>query len=583
MLNKIIRYLTKKRISVQKPPLVAPNSGNAGAENAPSEDSTSDGQLSDSVKYEIPGLRHERTDCSVRSDAEVASAVDHHVSRVVTGSERSRVYMSPLPLLGKDRGVPLRYLPPRTLYKVDFEGEDDPHLPYNWPLRRKVLVVVTYLLSDVLVSFMSSIYGPTVPMVEEEFHLGTTPASLGISLLVLGFAVGPVVWGPLSEVYGRVKPFIASQIGFCASCFAAASAKDVQSLMLSRFFCGCFGAGTITTMPSVISDLFTTAYRGNVMSLYSLASVTGPFLSPVAGGFITYSFLGWRWTQYIIGIFASAAFLFFVVCTKETHRPVLLIAKAQEMRYRTNVWAIYAEQEGVSFNFREVCEDNIMRPLRMLLTEPVLLILSLWVGYVYGIQYGSLQMYPLIFEGYGFKKGTIYLPFLGLFLGTVLAACANTFFFEPRFVRLMKKHQKIKLPEARIPPMILGAICFPIGIFWVCWPGAYPKQVHWIVPCVGSLFISFGIFEIFLESVNYVTDVYTGFAASANASLAFVRAAMAASFPLFVTQMFKNLGIQWAGTLLGCLGILALPFPFFFYRFGESLRRRSSYAFHVKE
>lgn len=489
-------------------------------------------------------------------------------------NHREMVCFSSTPQHGIEIALP-PVLPPKEQYEVHFEDPLDPCLPYNWNIQKKVWQVMVYIFPNILIAFMSSIYGPALPMVENEFNIGVTPAALGVSLFVLGFALGPIVWGPLSEVYGRRPPYIISQIAFICCSFASATAPNVQTLMLSRFFGGSFGAGAVSILPATISDLFSVSTRGNVMTAFTMATITGPLVSPIVGAFIAYSYLGWRWTQYIVAIPSCAAALLFVFAAEETYRPILLISKADELRQRTGIWGIHAEQESVSFDFKTVCQNNVLRPIKMLFTEPVLLIISIYVGYVYGILYLCLEAVPIIFDGYeeaglGFDKGIKFLPYIGLLVGTLFAGSVSFLYFERRFSRTLKKRQPKSIPEARLLPMMTGAVSFPIGIFW---SGAYPKQVHWLVPCVGEIFVTYGIFQMFLQSVNYITDVYIQFAASANSATAFVRAGMAAAFPLFATQLFHNLGVQWAGTLLGCLSVLALPFPFIFYRFGKFLVR----------
>lgn len=531
---------------------------------------------------DLPPARKMKTGASMRSELELLPSMDRMISREVT-RRRERSFSSSLPRLAPDIHLPPP-LPPRDEYEVQFEGPDDPLLPYNWPIRKKAFQVFMYIVPNLMVAFMSSIYGPALPFVEEEFHLGVTPAALGISLFIFGFAVGPILWGPLSEVYGRKPPYIVGHIAFTCCCFAAATAPNTQTLMLSRFFGGTFGAAAVVLVPSTVSDQFSAKTRGQAMTCFTMAVITGPLVSPIVGAFITYSYLGWRWTQYIIAIPSCAVLIPFVLFAKESYRPVILVGKAEELRQRTGIWGIHAPQEDVSFDFREVCERNVVRPIKMLFTEPVLLIISVYIGYIYGIQYLCLECFPIIFTGYenagrGFHKGVKYLPYVGLLVGTIVAGMLNLLYFEPRFVKLLKKNDVATLPEARLVPMMAGAIAFPIGIFWLCWSGAYPEHVHWIVPCIGAAFVMFGIFQAFLQSVNYVTDVYINFAASANAAMAFLRAAMAAAFPLFGSQMFNNLGTQWAGTLLGCLGAVAIPFPFIFYKYGKTLRARSAHAY----
>ncbi|KAI5906327.1 Major facilitator superfamily multidrug transporter FLU1, partial [Candida parapsilosis] len=83
---------------------------------------------------------------------------------------------------------------------------------------------------------------------------------------------------------------------------------------------------------------------------------------------------------------------------------------------------------------------------------------------------------------------------------------------------------------------------------------------------------------IFLPTMNYIIDCYLYVAASALAGNTFLRSGFGAAFPLFTTQMFNNLTIKWAATLLGCLGALMIPVPFLFYKYGGYIRSKSKFA-----
>lgn len=68
------------------------------------------------------------------------------------------------------------------------------------------------------------------------------------------------------------------------------------------------------------------------------------------------------------------------------------------------------------------------------------------------------------------------------------------------------------------------------------------------------------------------------FAASAIAANTIMRSIFGAVFPLFATYMFEGMGIEWAMTLLGCVAVLFIPMPFFFYFYGKKIRARSKFA-----
>lgn len=98
------------------------------------------------------------------------------------------------------------------------------------------------------------------------------------------------------------------------------------------------------------------------------------------------------------------------------------------------------------------------------------------------------------------------------------------------------------------------------------------------MPAASGLFSGFGLMSIFLQALNYLVDAYLMFAASAIAGNTFLRSLCGAGFPLFARQMFDGMGIQWAGTLLGCVALLLVPIPFAFWRWGAQIRSRSAYA-----
>lgn len=99
-----------------------------------------------------------------------------------------------------------------------------------------------------------------------------------------------------------------------------------------------------------------------------------------------------------------------------------------------------------------------------------------------------------------------------------------------------------------------------------------------IVPTLSGLLTGAGIMTIFLQALNYLIDAYLVVAASAIAANTFLRSFFGAGFPLFARAMFNNLGVDWAGSLLGFFSSSVLLVSFLFYIFGERLRKSSTYA-----
>ena len=91
-----------------------------------------------------------------------------------------------------------------------------------------------------------------------------------------------------------------------------------------------------------------------------------------------------------VGLILSLVFL------EETYPPIILVNKAADLRRRTKNWGIHAKQEEIEIDFRELMEKNLSRPMRMLFTEPIVLLLSIYLAFIYGLLYLFLTFYPIV-------------------------------------------------------------------------------------------------------------------------------------------------------------------------------------------
>ncbi|KAL4984224.1 major facilitator superfamily domain-containing protein [Aspergillus falconensis] len=482
-------------------------------------------------------------------------------------------------------------LPDRERYAVDFEGPGDPLHPHNWPLATKYvaswsiaavpakLMYRARLLSSILAcsgtfiaALNSAMFSPAIDQASSDFNVGTEVITLGTSLFVLGFATGPVLWAPVSELLGRKLPLVIAILSQGIFTIGCAAAKDVQTLIICRFFAGVCGASQLTVVPGVLADLYNNTYRGVAIALYALTVFGGPFVAPIAGGFTVSSPLGWRWTLYISAILALAVGALSIVFLKETYPPCILIDKASCIRKRSGNWAIHAEQEQVELEITVLIEKYLTRPLRLLVSEPVLLLVSLYMSFIYGLVYALLQAYPYVFEHiHGLRPGFAGLTFIGLIIGIILALCL-ILSQHAQYTKQLAENGNVPVPEWRLRPTMLGAPVFTLGLFWFGWTG-FTTRIHWVAPAAAGIPIGFGILCIFLPCFNYLVDAYLPVAASAVAANVILRSAFASGFPLFTRQMFEKMGVQWAATLLGCFAAVLVPIPYVFKALGPRLRR----------
>ncbi|PLB53614.1 synaptic vesicle transporter [Aspergillus steynii IBT 23096] len=492
------------------------------------------------------------------------------------GSTRSRTPRDRWLPMGAGKPYPPS-LPESEGFVVEFEGADDPMHPQNWPMKKRVTIASLLTFCALVTAYASAVFATAGPGVMKEFGFGKEVAALGTTLYVLGFSGGPTIWAPASELIGRRWPLIIGMLGFDIFTIACATAKDTQTVMLTRFFSGFFAASVIALVPASLSDLFNNHHRGIAIAMYTMSVFTGPFTAPFVGGFTAESHLGWRWTLYVPAFVGFFSLILMALFAQETYAPVVLSHKASILRRQTRNWGIHARQDELEVDFRELVTKNLARPFRILFTEPIAFLLTLYMSFIYGLAYALLSAYPIIFQGvHGMGLGVGGLPFIGLVLGEI-AGSTFVLSLQPAYARKLEANNNVPVPEWRLPPCIVGGVAFAGGLFWFGWTG-YNPSIHWMAPTAAGVLVGFGITSIFMQGFNYLLDSYLNFAASAFAANTMMRSMVGACFPLFTRQMFNNLGVQWAGTLLGCIAVVMIPIPVLFLIFGPRLRRKSRLA-----
>ncbi|CZT51834.1 related to fluconazole resistance protein [Rhynchosporium secalis] len=461
---------------------------------------------------------------------------------------------------------------------VNWDGPNDPENPMNFPRSKKWTITLVTALMTFCVSFASSVFSTATEVTAKKWDVSLEVMILGVSLYVLGFACGPLAWGPLSEVYGRTQPLFLGFFLFTIFQIPVATAPNVATIMISRFLGGCFGAAPIAIVGGTYVDFWDTLDRGIATAAFAGATFIGPIAGPIVGEFITQSYLGWRWTAWITLIMSAFFGILGLFTVPETYAPILLKRKAERMRHETGNWALHSLIDEQPVNAKALLEKYFMKPWVMLFREPILMAMTLYSSLVYSILYLIFFAYPYSFRVVrGWSPTIASLPFLGIFIGIVICCVYIAIDTKTRFNKLLLASTKPFIPEARLPPMIIGSVMLPIGLFWFAWTSN--PDLHWAPQVVSGIFIGCGIFLVFLPSQIYIVDTYLLNANSALAASSCVRALMAAGFPLFATYMYQDMGVDWATSLLGFLCLAMMPFPVLFWQYGEKLRMKGRFAF----
>ncbi|KAL4903260.1 hypothetical protein BDW74DRAFT_169141 [Aspergillus multicolor] len=466
---------------------------------------------------------------------------------------------------------------PKDPNLIEWNGPDDPENPQNMPHWRKWIITMTMSSMTMWLTFASSVFSTATMVTAQQFGVSTEVMVLATSLVVFGFAAGPLVWSPMSELYGRKYPLFLGYALFAIFQIPVAVAKNVETILVCRFLMGFLGCSPLAVVGGAMADFWDPVDRAIAIALFSAATFVGPVLGPIVGGFLTDSYLGWRWTAWIT-LIASGSFgtiAWFVV--PETYHPVLLKRRAAKLRKETGNQDLYAFLDHHKPTFGDIVRKYLFRPVQMLILEPILILITLYLALVYGILYLFFEAYPVSFqEERGWtNEGIAGLPFIGIMIGVFCGVALIIWQTKTRFAHKLAKHGRV-IPEERLVPMMVASVLLPGGLFWFGWTSS--PNVHWLAQVAAGVPIGAGILVIFMQGLNYIIDVYMMFANSAIAANTLIRSSLGGAFPLFATQMYHKLGVPWASSLLGFITVAMIPIPIVFFIHGKKIRGMSKFS-----
>ncbi|KAJ3877495.1 MFS general substrate transporter [Lentinula edodes] len=462
--------------------------------------------------------------------------------------------------------------------------EEDPENPYNWSKTRKWIITMQLALTTFTVSFSSSSYSGGLEYIVRDLNVSDELAVLGISLYVLGFAVGPLLFAPMGEMYGRRIVFLITVGLYTPLHIGGAFARNIITVLIVRLLTGIFGASPLTNAGGAVADIFNPRERGLASAIYAAVPFLGPVIGPIVGGFVADSSLGWHFNFWLMLLLGAISLIMGYFLAPETYAPVLLRRRAKHLMQLSNGTISYKSKYdiGRSTSFMKIMRVNLSRPFVFMLTEPIVLLFAIYISVVYGTLYALFSAFPIVFETRrGWSAGVGGLAFLGvgagISVGTATASIQNAI-----YQKAMDKSSTGRAPpEARLHMAMMGGILVPIGLFWFAWTADPP--VHWIVPIIAGFPFGQGVCQILQSSTAYLMDAYEIYFASAIAATIVLRSIFAAVFPVIAPTMFENLGDAWGMSIFAFLGLACTPIPFLFWKHGKAIRSKSKYAYKESE
>ncbi|CAG8935039.1 unnamed protein product [Penicillium salamii] len=446
---------------------------------------------------------------------------------------------------------------------------NDPEHPHNWSRVYRWYITMVASALVVCVAFGSSIVTGGLGLIEDQYNVSLEVAILTCSIMVCGFAVGPLLWSPLSEIIGRRPVYIISLFLYTVFNIPCALSPNIGGLLVCRFLCGVFSSSGLSLAGGTIADIWSIEERGMAIAYFAAAPYCGPVLGPIVTGWINVG-SGRLDLFFWVNLAFSGAIMVLIGLVPETYAPVILKRRAARLRKESGNPNIITEMEKTKPSFREIARTSLIRPITMIMTEPVLDLMCMYIVLIYSMLYAFFFAYPVIFgDLYGYNDGQIGLMFIPILIGAAFAL-GVTPAIENRFRQTCAIRSPT--PEDRLLAALIGAPFIPIAFFLL---GATSfKHIIWVGPASSGIAFGFGMVLCYYAVNNYIIDSYQKYAASALAAKVFLRSGGGAAFPLFTTQMYDRLGLQWASWLLAFIGLAMVLIPYVFWMFGAKLRAK---------
>nr|OQO29690.1 hypothetical protein B0A51_02595 [Rachicladosporium sp. CCFEE 5018] len=467
---------------------------------------------------------------------------------------------------------------PEPSTSLEWTSPTDRENPRNFPLATRIYTTAAVSFLAFVTAFAASIYSPAIEEVQNTFEVSEEVSLLPLSFYNLGLAFGPLVGAPLSEVYGRKAVFLLTTPVFALLVLGAGLSRDVASLCVCRFIAAVFAAPAISNASATIADITDGRYRGIALGIYYAVPSCGAVLGPLVGGFVVIG-KGWRWTQWVTLMFIGAAYLP-VLFTPETYKVRLLQQRAKKLGIDP---ATAQPKKSISAALLYFLRKLFFRPIHMLFTEPIVTLVCVYSGFLFGLTYTFVVASPWVWSHYyAFSPAAQSLSFLSLTLGVCLVpipqVLADRYIYQPRLRRhLATSPPSTPFPaEQRLSAALPASLLLPLSLFAYAWTAR--ASIHWVVPMLFQALAMLSSIVVY-GSVNlYMLDAYGPlYGASASGAAMLCRYTFSAAFPMFSLRLYRALGAGWAGDLLGFLAIVLAAGLWGFWRWGKGVKGSGKY------
>ncbi|KOC11239.1 hypothetical protein AFLA70_617g000370 [Aspergillus flavus AF70] len=451
----------------------------------------------------------------------------------------------------------------------------NPRHPRNWSPLRKAYDITIIILLEFYTTAVSTSGATAAKNAQEQLGIDPTISLLlYMSTYLLAQGIGSVVFPPYSECFGRKRLYVVSTVIYSVFCAIIGATSHPAAAAVGRVITGFLSAVPSVVIAGSIEDMFSTRERIWLTLPYMAVADFGIATGPVMSTYITAAW-GWQWVFYVAAIVTGI--LAILLCTIRESRPTLLLEReVAQLRKVTGDESLEALNPDRVLDMDTFVRNVIFRPAQLLVSEPIIMAVSIVCGVSSGIIYLFTDVLPPVYASFGLSTTTASLPFLAIGFGFIPNILTR--FLEYRMAtKRLARHEPV-LPEHKLVGYVIAAPVLMGALWWFAWTIPPAVHVYWFVSVVPLFFIGFAINEFGIVLVGYMADSYLSFSASGFAALCLVRCVLAASLPLFTGRMFDALGPNVGVSVLAVVATVFCAIAPLLRMYGERLRKKSKFA-----
>ena len=202
--------------------------------------------------------------------------------------------------------------------------------------RHRILVIMLGMLAATG-PLSIDMYLPSLPTIQTDLGASAAATQLSLSAFLIGYAMGQLLYGPISDRFGRKPVLLTGIFMYAVTSFLCALSKNIETLIALRCLQALGGGSGIVLARAIISDYFPPDEAARVLSLVSIVTLLGPLVSPIVGGYLLV-LAGWRSIFWLLTSLGTLFFLMVLFMFRES----LPVEKRQQLNL-ISTFKAYAE------------------------------------------------------------------------------------------------------------------------------------------------------------------------------------------------------------------------------------------------